>query len=194
MRAGERRLHEADGIYYGYSQFYPGGRMKRRILAAAIALFVISAASIQAESREGEEEPRSPGLPVFLNILPGLGVGSFVQGDLQGGFIGLGGELVGVGLFAYGALYSYADMIGAVLTGMFGGDTSEISRDMEIHLYMALGGLVIWTGTRVFEIVRPFVYVKEYKEEHGLVKASLGPTLRPASGGFEPGLALKLSY
>lgn len=166
--------------------------MKRIAAVAAFALFAC-AAFAQGSTQE-PEEPKRAVLPVVLNILPGLGLGSFVQGDPLGGFVGLGGEVVGAGLLVFGGAYGYANLLGAIFAGMLGADTTMSAGNFQTGMYLAVGGAVLWTGTKVFEIARPIVYAKDWNEERGFASIGLAPGLRPSAAGFEPALVLKISY
>ena len=61
-----------------------------------------------------------------------------------------------------------------------------------------IGGMFVWMGTKVFEIIRPIFYARRCNKEHGLATIDLLPTLTPSSvsgvATLAPGLALKLSY
>lgn len=72
------------------------------------------------------------------NLFFGFGIGSFIQGDTLGGFVGLGGDVVG-GIFfilPWTGLYGNANIAGVSL----------------------IGGLAILTASRIFQSARPFWY------------------------------------
>ena len=76
-----------------------------------------------------------------LNLYCGFGIGSFVQGDTIGGNIGLWGDLAGCFFLVKGLI--------SAINGSYA--TVEL-------LYGS--GLLI--GTRIFQIVRPFVYAESF--------------------------------
>lgn len=171
--------------------FYEEADVKSKILAVSFVLFALAALTLGAE----EAEPKKATLPVLLNILPGLGLGSFIQGDPLGGLVGLGGEVAGIGMAGYGLVFGYANLLGAIFTGMVGGDTSDSAKGMELAVYVGIGGLVVWVGTKVFEIARPIVYARRFNQEHSLAALAFAPTLvADEKGLIEPGLVLQLSF
>lgn len=171
--------------------------MKRIILTLFVLFLVFSVGNIWADQGLSEK-PKNATLPVILNILPGFGLGSFIQGDLGGGFIGLGGEVVGVGLAGYGLSYAVAVGIGTIIANMLGStDNSSMSQEMVTAGWCMLGGFAIYSGTKIFEIIRPLSFARKYNKSHGLVtdvKVILGPATVSSDIAFEPGLALRFSY
>jgi hypothetical protein len=164
--------------------------MKR---TSAILSVLVLIASVSAHAQADIAKPKKATLPVILNILPGIGIGSFVQGDPLGGVIE-----DGAGLVFGGMIYGYANLIGAIFSGMTGKVDSRIDEGLSASVYLVIGGAVLWTGTKVFEIARPIAFARRYNEEHGLARATLSPTLVPtgASGidSLAPGLSFHLSY
>ena len=98
----------------------------------------------------------------LLNLVLGVGIGSYVQGDTQGGTIGLVGELGGVALILVG----YASYNGSLLTT----------------------GSLLLIGTRVYEIIRPFTFVSLYNSRLsaalGIGGFSLDMYLLPSNAGM----------
>ncbi|GHV76691.1 hypothetical protein AGMMS49942_15120 [Spirochaetia bacterium] len=78
----------------------------------------------------------------LLNLFPGFGTGSYIQGDLVGGIIGTVGEIAGVGIFVGGII-----MNGGI--DMSAGNAGSL---------MVLGGGALWVGTKIFESIKPFTY------------------------------------
>jgi hypothetical protein len=79
-----------------------------------------------------------------VNMIIGLGLGSFAQGDEIGGTIALCGELTGITLIAVAALWEEPDTSGK----------------FEPNLKLMIPGLAVWLGSRVFSIFRPLNYAK----------------------------------
>ncbi len=85
--------------------------MKALGIWLAVAMVAISTQSASAQEGDGSDraflryeiEKVDPWGPFVLNLLPGLGIGSFVQGDTTGGLLVAGGEVVGIGLVIAGA-------------------------------------------------------------------------------------------
>ncbi len=125
-------------------------RILRRIVVL-IGFVLVGAVHVHAERLEPVEAERSVPvlLPVALNVVPGLGIGSFVQGDGVGGLIGLGGELTGLGLIGAGYLFTAA--------GVFTAFADE-GAFLKAGILMFAGGVTTFSVTKVFEIVRPIVY------------------------------------
>lgn len=89
-------------------------------------------------------------LPFAINFFVGCGVGSFVQKDITGGMIGLGGNLLGMGLYVAGYFMSVENVMN--------GESISFSP----VFYVGIGVLV---ASRIFDLVRPFVYVSSYNDK-----------------------------
>ena len=100
-------------------------------------------------------------VPFFLNLFLGCGIGSYVQGDVTGGTIGLVGELGANAVMITGIFMSIDETPASIITFCAGA-----------------AGLI---GIRVFEFVRPFSYTKKY---NAVLKDSL--LLDSASLSFAP--------
>jgi hypothetical protein len=112
---------------------------------------------------------KSPGWPIVLNIIPGFGLGSFIEGDVWGGIVGV----VGCG-------------IGDAM--LYGSTATDVE----------MAGLLIGTGTIVYGIIRPITFAKKYNREHGVASVDFLPTISATGASGEavvaPGAILKLSY
>jgi hypothetical protein len=170
----------------------------------SIAMIVLCAAlASMAFAQDEAEKPKKAGWPVFLNIIPGFGVGSFSQKDSLGGSICLGGDLAGVGLITFGAVEVLVGTTGAITGGFFGAllgtktDTTKEERMVSQGATLALIGSAVGLGTKIFGIIRPITYAHHYNNEHGLA-ISVSPTILPTSeegkDSLSPGLSLQLSY
>jgi hypothetical protein len=89
-----------------------------------------------------------------VNLIAGFGIGSFIQGDIDGGVIGLCGELAGMTLMVLGTIR---------MAGIWVPYVSQ--RVLLQNLGLIAGGSILWTGTRIFEVVRPFTYARRLSIE-----------------------------
>ncbi|WP_024654217.1 P13 family porin [Borrelia persica] len=103
-------------------------------------------------------------IPFLLNLFVGFGIGSFVQGDLAGGFLILGFDALGLGLMG-GGIYSVSQ---------------HKSKDLPVLGFslIALGGVTMFL-TRIAEVIIPFTYANNYNKR---LQENLGIAL----GGFQP--------
>ena len=110
-----------------------------------------------------ESGKKSSGLPFVLNLILGLGIGSYVQGDTKGGTTALVGELTSLALIFAGAGQA---------------SINPYTGEVEGTELMALGYLGV-IGFRLYELIRPFSFTKEYnaKLSNALMNVSLSPVL-----------------
>ncbi|MEK6795962.1 MAG: P13 family porin [Spirochaetota bacterium] len=87
------------------------------------------------------KKKKDTGGPFALNFFIGFGIGSYVQGDGFGGTMGLCGELGSLALIGASA----------------GSDVPAL----------AILGLAVFFGFRIFEWIRPFAYEGEYNAKLG---------------------------
>ncbi|MCX7948503.1 MAG: P13 family porin [Treponemataceae bacterium] len=93
----------------------------------------------------------SAALPFVVNMLVGVGIGSYIQGDTFGGTMGLLGEVSGVALYLTGlSQMSYS---------------SYSSSRSSLGSTLAFSGALLFLGTRVYELIRPFTYQSEYNKK-----------------------------
>jgi hypothetical protein len=115
-------------------------------------------------------KPKKAGWPIVLNIIPGFGLGSYVEGDVLGGLVGTGSTVLFY-VFSNDAGYSNLSAVGALVTGVF---------------------------TLTYGIVRPITFANKYNKSHGLASIDLMPSISTTSidGAIvaAPGAILKLSY
>ena len=83
----------------------------------------------------------------LINLWLGLGIGSYAQGDVLGGTIGLVGEIGGLALF-FG---------GAIIHSTANNGTSTPSYDV-LTAAMIIGGAALFLGARIFECIRPWFF------------------------------------
>ncbi len=145
----------------------------------------------------GNPDRKDPILPIVLNIIPGFGIGSFVLGDVWGGVLGVGGELVGIGLIITGTVLFYYDLVSATLHALVG-DRKE---DISAGFIMVLCGGILYGGTKIFGIIKPIFFADEYNKRNlsdGTKQLSLSvrPIFSSSTEGslFQPGIQARLSY
>jgi hypothetical protein len=102
--------------------------------AADISLFALTQDPYKAETN------RWPAF--FVNLFPGFGIGSYIQGDLVGGIIGTVGESIGAGVLAGGI----------IIAGGF-----DISSGGPGPI-MTIAGGALFIGTKIFSLIKPFTY------------------------------------
>jgi hypothetical protein len=135
---------------------------KRVVLAG---LVIVLAAQPVFSQDEGENTDRAylqyeiqkadPWGPFALNLLLGLGIGSFVQGDTTGGLLVAGGEVIGLGLFIAG----YAANIQAI------GETSIGEPTPNPGGGMIIAGAALLGAARIAGLVFPFTYANSFNEK-----------------------------
>ena len=106
--------------------------------------------------------------PIVLNILPGLGIGSFVQHDILGGFIGLG---LSAGAIACGVI-GYAYFVTAILVVALSKDESLL----DCSLCLFGGAIAFEVGNIVWGIVRPLKFRDRYN-----AKQNVASTAKPTT-------------
>jgi hypothetical protein len=174
----------------------------KRTLVIVVLLSMVAGAALAAQ--EAKAEPMGAILPIALNFFPGLGVGSFVQGDGHGGVVGLVLDIAGYGLFIYGSVELMAAVSGAAAGSFFSallGGTADNSSAQAMGRRGAicvLAGTAVWAGSKVYGVVRPLVFARDYNRQHGLASLALSPTLVPACAGggteFAPGILVELDF
>ena len=179
--------------------------MTRKVVFV-MSVFVLVVGGLWAQS-ESSPAAKNPVLPVILNVVPGLGLGSFVEGDPLGGVVCLGGELLAVGLFGYGLAQVFGQIGAAVLTDVIAviitGEHAEPTIESTRASAFMTAGVVVGAGTAVFAIVRPITFASSWNARHASgISASFAPTLSPVAapigtGGHisvYPGFTLTLRY
>jgi len=92
-------------------------------------------------------------LAFALNLFLGFGIGSFVQGDIDGGLISVLGTVGGYTLIIVGGLR----MARTIENEIYGGD-GYISFS---GIGFIIAGSFMLLGTKIFELVRPFSYASK---------------------------------
>jgi hypothetical protein len=141
----------------------------------------------------GSGQPMAKVLPIVLNLVPGFGVGSFVQGDKIGGYVGLGVTLIGDALILSGSKkYSDAMALWNSL-GKYYGDPEPTDGLSTVGF-----GLLLIVGADVYGVIRPINVANDYNRQHGLASVSVAPTISASSAGGRkaamPGAIVRLSF
>ena len=134
-----------------------------------IVIFVLAVLPVSSQ----EEEVRaSVGLAMVLNLLPGFGLGSFIQGDCVGGFAQLGAELSAVGIYGI-IFYSFFWTIA--------GQPSLLMEHEAFTTVLAITGTGIFYASKVFGFIRPIRYAahKKTKLQDERVRISFVPSIAP---------------
>ena len=121
-----------------------------------------------------EVQKMDPWGPFALNLLLGLGIGSFVQGDTTGGLLVAGGEVLGVGLMVAG--YSSA------VNDPGSGGT------------IVLVGAGLLVAARIAGLVFPFTYANSFNEK---LRGDLGISVADVSivpGHDELGYGINVTF
>lgn len=90
----------------------------------------------------------NPALSLTVNATVGMGIGSYIQGDVTGGTIALVGELCSI------------SVAGAGYFLMSENPGSEVLRPVGIGILAA--GAISFAVFRVFECLRPYAYASDY--------------------------------
>ena len=106
---------------------------------------------------------QSPTVPFVINLLVGLCIGSYVQGDSAGGTTGLIGELCSYAAVAggYGLMFA-AGMLspGCNPDGFIIPDQGK----MTAGTVLCIAGGAALLGFRIYECIRPFSYANNYNK------------------------------
>ena len=154
----------------------------KKALILVVALLLLSTAAFAMDPVLGTV------LGIGLNLLPGFGVGSFVQGDTVGGVVGLVGDAVGVGLIIVGYIEISSALLSAT-TGDLTGVTAAAEGAVGGYIWIVVGAIV-YSGVEIFGIIRPIVFgAKQTKTGQ-----AEGPTLvfDMPNGNAELALSFKL--
>lgn len=97
---------------------------------------------------------KDPYMAIFYAFIPGLvihGSGHFYAGKTETGFWLLGAEVAGVSIVYVSALAGYA--------------ASEAGRISEVAEFGAIGGLLLFVGSWVYDVVKSPLVVKEQNQK-----------------------------
>ncbi|MBN2351985.1 MAG: P13 family porin [Spirochaetales bacterium] len=157
----------------------------------ALCLILLAAAPLAAQE---EQSGKSVFWPIFLNFLPGFGVGSFVQGDTGGGVVLLIADLVGIGLVGVPILTA----IGSILWNMVTLQWADLGNGVHLDEVLIVSGLIVFLASKVLGVVFPIIYAanEKAKYESKQVTFNVSPQMEPPddSGGIAIGLKLSARY
>ena len=103
-----------------------------------------------------------PMLPFLVNFLVGFGIGSFVQSDLSGGFLGAGLDLGGIAFVTIGYLMLLSEWM------VYFPDYDPYAWPSEMPtaaLSISLAGVGMLAFSRIHQLIRPFTYAQRYNED-----------------------------
>lgn len=142
-----------------------------KIVVLTVILFLTCASLLFANDEPKEKKIL---LPIVLNLIPGLGIGSFTQGDVAGGVICLAGDLVGGGLAAFGVWGTFAYL--ATETATF--TTYEGDWDFQLARTAIITGASIFLLSKTFATIRPIWYAGSYSRKLRKERVAFLPQLR----------------
>ena len=130
---------------------------------------------------------KSPTLPFVINLVVGAGIGSFIQGDIKGGFTALAVEVVGLGLYVTGVATALLEPLA----------TNENFTGVGSTL-IAIGGATLLAG-KIYESIRPFTYAKNYNNRlhsalSGKAEVFVTPVVTAVNNKITLGMAGKISF
>ncbi|MDH4262364.1 MAG: P13 family porin, partial [Spirochaetia bacterium] len=123
----------------------------------------------------------------LFNILPGFGVGSFVQGDKTGAKTALYGELGSIG----------AIILGGISLGV-GSSPTNVNVPLQVFGGIFIGGGIIGlVAFKIYEIIRPFFFTDLFNDEllqnlH-IFSLKVSPTIILAQNGEPQTYGVELS-
>ncbi len=94
-------------------------------------------------------------VPFLINFTLGLGVGSYMQGDMFGGTFGLVGDVLGATLLSIGLSIHTSN----VDPQQMNNNRSNLGSDI-----MTISGAVVLAASRIYQLVRPFTHANKYNK------------------------------
>ena len=135
-----------------------------------------------------DDYKKDPTVAVIENVFIGCGLGSFLQGDRSGGWTGLFGDLLGLGVMIYG--------VSQIDSGLYGDPYNYNLSDNKGFVAFSLGGGIV-LAARLYELIRPIKYSERYNKtlrsalDPGLVSFGVVPMIDPEASGV--GVAIRVS-
>jgi hypothetical protein len=150
-----------------------------KIVLVSLSILLVIALPVAGQD---EVQPKDPTWPVILNLFPGFGIGSFVEGDGIGGLVQLLGEVSGFAL----------ELVAAASAFSF--DRPPIV-DEQTAEYLFYGGMALQMGARmVWGVARPIWFAGEYNA--GRISFRVAPVVEPSAGSrrISVGMEMALQY
>lgn len=163
------------------------------LVALVSAEGTVAAAEVPASESSAEPiafDGQKVGKLILLNIIPGFGVGSFVQHDKLGGWVGVGLS-TGATVCAVGTMVSFvvliivggAQSIGEGMANALGGTSdADKSETNEISTYVTcflIGAIAFEAANITWGIVRPIKFRNKYSKS----QVSIVPLIAPQTVG-----------
>lgn len=132
----------------------------------------------EAERQQVYDEYRKPAFRYsLLNLVPGFGLGSFIQRDGFGGRICLAGDIVGIGGIGVGYVGMIVTGFSIMIDALFASASEEAEEDLEdasgaftAFMIVFYCGIAIFGSSKVFGAIRPIYYASKY---NSALKSSL---------------------
>ena len=157
----------------------------------ALCLVLLAAAPLAAQQ---EQSGKSVFWPIFLNFLPGFGIGSFSQGDTGGGVVLLIADIVSVGLVFVPIFTS----IGYLIWNMVTLQWADLGNGVHLDEVLIVSGLIVFMVSKVLGVVFPILHSanENAQSERKKVTFNVSPHVEPpdGSGAIAIGLTLSVRY
>lgn len=139
------------------------------------------------------QKKKEPILPFILNLVLGLGIGSFVSGDVWGGGIEAAGEIGGLVLFsvasgAANAAFSENLRKSLEQRDTLGGSATGIDSGTGAYGVLAIVGIASLVGFRIYGLVQPFMFSSGYNTKLQGALTGNQVSFEPYFNGSEIGL------
>ena len=168
----------AQGIYSGTNNF------QADIYAGNAALTGSMLGTQVTPYASNSKYAEDPAIPFVLNFFIGWGIGSFVQGDTKGGVTALIGDLLSDAVIGAGAGLWYSGILQGKPSLLYAGIGCVVA-----------GGIAI-TAFRIYELVRPFTYAKNYvalnEFDFGNTSLTLAPVIDTVDKNYGIAATFKL--
>ncbi len=96
--------------------------------------------------------------PLLLNVFLPFAIGSFSQGDISGGLIGMAGDLTGISLITIGYF--------GIISNMVYDNNNDLSPFLspEKCTILMVSGCIVSLISGIYQIIRPISYTKNYNK------------------------------
>ena len=147
--------------YFQVSSLIDAGLLKNNDLIASMAteLTPVETSTLYSANKKGA------GLPFALNLFLGIGIGSFVQGDVGGGVTALCGELGSLTMVLIGSSMTASAIANSSYTYQNGTYvTTSNSSQSDMGTTLTAIGAIGYFAFRIYELIKPFTYASNYNK------------------------------
>jgi hypothetical protein len=130
-------------------------------------------------------------IPFLLNLVPGLGLGSFLQGNIKDGLIQTTGEAVGLIVFV-GGMTGVITNIGPYMTQSNNSEYQMRIDSVPFYLVQAVLGFTMVIGFQIYGLIIPFYFGPNYNAQ--LKTALAGESLSWQPFVSENGIGIRLAF